>query len=212
MGGLEPELEVAEEAELSLNPSVADTQSTFGETRYERDFDVDRLHRSEAAGGASAFDDNDDEPKLKYDRLSSDLKDIFAHDSATAVAVNPKFIVVGTDWGRLHLLDALGHSLPQSQTSFGGRHAHSVAVSQISVDHSGEYVASCSPDGRVIISGLYSKENNHTMSTGKTIHSVALDPIFSRAGSGSRFMTGDDFRVILHEKTYFNRHKQVSEI
>ena len=47
-------------------------------------------------------DENDDddeyvgtEPKLKYERLSSDLKSILADDSASAIAVHPKFIVLG---------------------------------------------------------------------------------------------------------------------
>ena len=84
------DLEIAEEAELSLNPSVADSQSIFGDSRYERDFD--RL-----PGSVSPRDDNvgNDEPKLKYERLSSELKDIISHDKATAVAVNSKFMVVG---------------------------------------------------------------------------------------------------------------------
>ena len=35
------------------------------------------------------------EPKLKYERLSSDLKTILADDSASAIAVHPKFMVLG---------------------------------------------------------------------------------------------------------------------
>ena len=42
--------------------------------------------------------------------------------------------------------------MPQFEEKFT-RHSHSVAVSQISVDHPGEHVASCSTDGRVIITG-----------------------------------------------------------
>ncbi len=35
------------------------------------------------------------EPKLKYERLSCDLKTILADDSASAIAVHPKFMVLG---------------------------------------------------------------------------------------------------------------------
>lgn len=85
-----------------------------------------------------------------------------------------------------------------------------MAVTQISIDHVGEHVASCSMDGRVVISGLYTKENNHMLSSGKPVFSVALDPIFARPGSGKRFMTGDSERVIMYERTAFlNRYKQV---
>ena len=229
-----PDVEVAEEADISLNPSLADSQSTFGDGRY-RDFDDEKFDNENDAS-EDRFEDNE-EPRLKYDRLSSDLKDILATDSATALAVHEKFIVVGkvymklrkdiqnqitcnlkrdiwiifilgTQKGKLYLLDALGHALPQNQTQFG-RHSHSVAVSQISIDHSGEYVASCSTDGKVIITGLYSNENNHHFSINRPIFSVALDPIFAKSGSGRRFMIGDDDRVIMYEKTGFlNRYKQ----
>ncbi len=54
-------------------------------------------------------------------------------------------------------------------------------------------MASCSAtEGKVMVSGLYTKENNHSMTMGATVNAVALDPIYARAGSGRRFMTGDD--------------------
>ena len=60
-----------------------------------------------------------------------------------------------------------------------------------------------------MISGLYSSEANNSLSTGKPVYSVALDPIYSRPGTGKRFMTGDDSRVILHEKKgVFPRYQQ----
>ena len=70
-------------------------------------------------------------------------------------------------------------------------------------DHSGEYVASCSTDGRVIITGLYTNENNYSFNNGRPVFSVALDPIFARTGSGRRFMIGDDDRAIIYEKSGF---------
>ena len=75
--------------------------------------------------------------------------------------------------------------MPQLEEKFN-KHSHSVAVSQISVDHPGEHVASCSTDGRVIITGLYTNENNHSLNAGKPIYSVALDPIFARPGKSDQ--------------------------
>lgn len=49
-------------------------------------FTVDESSEEEEVGS---------EPKLKYERLSSDLKSILADDSASAIAVHPKFIVLG---------------------------------------------------------------------------------------------------------------------
>ena len=88
------ELEVAEEADISLNGSVADSQSTFGDARY-RDFDDDGAQKiSLRSGNSSRFEDSE-EPRLKYDRLSSDLRDIFERDSVATVIVHEKFIVIG---------------------------------------------------------------------------------------------------------------------
>lgn len=92
------ELEVAEEAELSLNASLADSQSTFGDARY-RDFDDEAQKVSLISGHSSATDrfDDSDEPRLKYDRLSSDLKHILERDSAAALTVHDRFIVLGKE-------------------------------------------------------------------------------------------------------------------
>jgi len=202
-------VEVAEEADLSLNASLADSQSNFGDIRY-RDFEESQSQVSIQSANSSNFSrfEDSEEPRLKYDRLSSDIKKIIERgDSAEAVTVHDKFIVVGTHWGKIYILDALGHIMPQLEEKFT-RHSHSVAVSQISVDHPGEHIASCSTDGRVMITGLYTNENNHSLNAGKPIYSVALDPIFARTGSGKRFITGDDDNVILYERGgLLNRYK-----
>ena len=95
----DPDVEVAEEADLSLNASLADSQSTFGEGRY-RDFDDETKDFSQENRSDDRFEDNE-EPRLKYDRLSSDLKEILSSDSTSAMAVNEKFIVVGKSWLRV---------------------------------------------------------------------------------------------------------------
>nr|CAH8831359.1 unnamed protein product [Trichobilharzia regenti] len=48
------------------------------------------------------------EPCLKYKPLKHGLCDITAMDSISCVAVHEKFIAVGTEWGRVHLLDHSG--------------------------------------------------------------------------------------------------------
>ena len=89
-----PELEIAEEADISLNGSLADSQSTFGEGRY-RDFDDDGAQKISLRSGTSSRFEDSEEPRLKYDRLSSDLRDILDRDSAATVVVHDKFIVIG---------------------------------------------------------------------------------------------------------------------
>lgn len=55
-----------------------------------------------------------------------------------------QFICVGTHWGMIHLLDHQGNSIRSKELR-----AHTVAVNQISIDTNGDYIASCSDDGKV---------------------------------------------------------------
>jgi len=149
--------------------------------------------------------DKDLEPPLKYERLSAELRSIAVEEKATALAVHPRLLVVGTSWGSVHIFDALGHA----KNAEFKMHGHSVGVSQISVDHKGEFIASCSGvDGRVLVSGLCTSQHNLDMVLNRKVNAVALDPLFAKSGYGRRLLTGDDSRVIMHEKTYFNRYKQ----
>lgn len=63
-------------------------------------------------------------------------------------------------------------------------------VGAVSIDHAGEYVASCSIDGKVIVKGLVSQEHNYSFSANKPVKAISIDPIFARSGTGRRFMTG----------------------
>ena len=93
----EPDVEIAEEADISLNGSICDSLSTFGDARY-RDFDDDKAQKVSLKSFATESSDRfegSEEPRLKYDRLASDIKDILAHDTTSAFAVHDKFIVVG---------------------------------------------------------------------------------------------------------------------
>lgn len=147
----------------------------------------------------------DEEPKLKYDRMENDLKNILLKDAVSCICVHPKFICIGTQWGVIHMLDHDGNIVPISQDGKTTElQAHKIAVNKISVDQSGEYIASCSDDGQVVVYGLYSDENTHTLNLGVQVKSVALDPVYQKSGSGRRFLTGDT-KLTLHEKTFLNR-------
>ncbi|XP_031367642.1 vacuolar protein sorting-associated protein 41 homolog isoform X1 [Apis dorsata] len=141
------------------------------------------------------------EPRLKYVRVRNDLEHILQNDAASCIAVHPKFLCLGSHWGMIHLLDHQGNNIQSKSLQ-----AHTVAVNQISIDHNGDFIASCSDDGKVFIYGLYSTENNHNMSMGRLVKSIAIDPNYYKSGSGRRFITGDD-KLVLYEKTFLSRMK-----
>lgn len=77
--------------------------------------------------------------------------------------------------------------------------SHSILVNQISIDSIGEHIATCSDDGKVYVYGLYSTDNNYTISTGRCVKCVAIDPNFVK---NFRFITGDE-RLTLYERSFY---------
>ncbi|XP_060533869.1 vacuolar protein sorting-associated protein 41 homolog [Cylas formicarius] len=153
---------------------------------------------SEANDYTSDSDNSDDEiePKLKYVRLSNDLQSILLKSSATCIAVHTKFICLGSHSGVIHILDHQGNSIEGKELK-----AHIVSVNQISVDNTGEYIATCSDDGKIFIHGLFSKENNCSLNVDRLVKTVALDPNYCRYPTNKRFITGDD-KLTLYERTF----------
>ncbi|XP_056634578.1 vacuolar protein sorting-associated protein 41 homolog isoform X1 [Diorhabda sublineata] len=145
--------------------------------------------------------DDEIEPKLKYVRLSNDVQNILLTSSATCIAVHPKFICLGSHWGEIHILDYQGNSIQNKELK-----AHTVSVNQISIDLNGEFIATCSDDGRVFIHSLFSKENNANLNLGRLVKTIALDPHYYKLGANKRFITGDD-KLTLYERTFLGNLK-----
>lgn len=72
---------------------------------------------------------------------------------------------------------------------------HTVGVNQISVDLNGEFLATCSDDGRVFIHSLFSKENNVNLNLGRLVKTIAVDPHYSKQSSNKRFITGEYYII-----------------
>ncbi|XP_019871833.1 vacuolar protein sorting-associated protein 41 homolog [Aethina tumida] len=140
--------------------------------------------------------EEDIEPKLKYVRLSNDLQSILLKTSATCIAVHSKFICLGSHWGAIHILDHQGNSIEGVDLR-----SHTVSINQISIDFSGEFIATCSDDGKVFIHELFSKEHNVALNLGRLVKTVALDPNYFKHSSNRRFITGDD-KLTLYERSF----------
>ncbi len=68
-----------------------------------------------------------------------------------------QFLVVGSHWGMIYVLDHLGNAARGHELQ-----AHAVSVNQISLDSEGDYIASCSDDGRVSESDFGVSEQEST--------------------------------------------------
>lgn len=146
-------------------------------------------------------DEEEMEPKLRYERILNDMPEILRKDAASCIAVHPKFLALGMHSGVIHILDHQGNNIRNKELQL-----HSKTVHQISIDEQGDHLASCSSDGKVVVHGLYSHDHNQLLTFDRPVGAVAIDPNFSRSGSGRRFITGND-RVVLYEKTFLSRYK-----
>nr|XP_009677728.1 PREDICTED: vacuolar protein sorting-associated protein 41 homolog isoform X3 [Struthio camelus australis] len=54
-------------------------------------------------------DESEEEPKLKYERLSNGVTEILQKDAASCMTVHEKFLALGTHYGKVYLLDVQGN-------------------------------------------------------------------------------------------------------
>lgn len=139
------------------------------------------------------------EPKLKYIRLANHFHRILLKDAISCIAVHPRFICLGSHFGFIYILDHLGNIVEGKEIR-----AHTVSVNQISIESAGEFIASCSDDGKIFMHGLYSADRNDVINVGRIVKTVALDPNFQKSNSGCRFITGDQ-NLTLYERTFLSR-------
>jgi len=89
--------------------------------------------------------------------------------------------------------------------------AHTATINDISFDADGEYIGSCSDDGTVAISSLFTDEKLK-FEYHRPMKAIALDPNYSR--NYRRFATGGlaGQVLVLTKKTWGGYHKKVSLI
>ncbi|KAJ2814011.1 Vacuolar protein sorting-associated protein 41, partial [Coemansia furcata] len=92
-------------------------------------------------------EEEEDEPALRYKRLGGSVPGLFEKDTASTLRACSRFLVLGTHWGNVVVIDIEGNVIKQWR-------AHSATVNSVSVDVDNEYVASAGDDGRVVVHGL----------------------------------------------------------
>lgn len=148
-----------------------------------------------SAGDTDSIDE-EVEPKLKYVRMTNDIQNILLKDAASCIAVHSKFICLGTHYGTVHLLDHQGNIINDQLPS------HTVAVNDISIDATGDTIASCSDDGKVHVVPLWGnrEHDDHTLNIGRLVKTVALDP---QCNNGGRRLVVGGEKLTLYERSGF---------
>lgn len=75
------------------------------------DEDVNAQEKSEPTETAEAADAEEEEPRLKYQRLGSDVTELLGKNAATCLCVSDKILALGTSSGTVHILDYSGNEV-----------------------------------------------------------------------------------------------------
>ena len=112
-----------------------------------------------------------------------------------------QFLVLGTDWGNVHVLDSISGNKCKTFASHEGR------VNDISIDKHGESVASCSDDGKVMIRSLYS-DASQELQFDRPVKAVAIEPDYTKSAKKKFVVGGMAGELLLTEKGWFGRPSQ----
>ncbi|CAB4404044.1 unnamed protein product [Rhizophagus irregularis] len=160
--------------------------SSEAETDSEEEYDEDEETTEEESI-------EEDEPKLKYKRLEADISELLKKDAASAMSVSDRFVALGTHNGDVLILDFDGN-LNKRLSS------HVASVTDIAIEVSGEYIASASLDGKIIIHSLFNDTKPQVFNYRRPLKCISLDPDFHKKDT-QRFVCGGMSGVLnLNEK------------
>uniref|UniRef100_A0A7S1PGB3 RING-type domain-containing protein n=1 Tax=Percolomonas cosmopolitus TaxID=63605 RepID=A0A7S1PGB3_9EUKA len=192
----------------TLSSISAERSDAHHTPHADTDSEVSSNVDSSQSDTTSDDDEDDDEPLLKYSRLGGSLQQIFDKGNcASALAVAERFLALGTHLGYLYILDFEGNIVKAAEKKLALR-PHTESINDICVDASAEYVASCSNDGRVVVTHLYGKES-HKMEFAKPVKAVAIDPHYARKNDKPICSGGKASKVILTKKGWFKTKQTV---
>ncbi|KDQ15510.1 hypothetical protein BOTBODRAFT_31824 [Botryobasidium botryosum FD-172 SS1] len=144
-------------------------------------------------------EDDDEEPTLKYERLGGAAPEILEKDTASALAVSTRFIALGTHVGMVHVLDFQGNKIQSYRP-------HAATVNAIDVDATGDFVATASVDGKVIIHSLTTPEM-YGFDFRRPMRCVALEPSFAKRSTRAFVCGGMSGKLVMHEKGWLGHRE-----
>ncbi|MCO5553723.1 hypothetical protein L7F22_007249 [Adiantum nelumboides] len=169
-----------------------------GDDEYDEDEDD---ARSEIDDGEAESSSDEEEPRLKYQRMAGSMPSLLSNDAASCITVAERMIALGTHDGTVHLLDYQGNQVKEFA-------AHTATVNELSFDAIGEFIGSCSDDGSVVVNSLYSDEKER-FDFHRPMKAVALDPDYEQK-STRRFVAGGlAGQLVLHGKAWFGNREQI---
>ncbi|KAF9428093.1 Vacuolar protein sorting-associated protein 41 [Podila epigama] len=200
-GDEEDEEEEDEEDEDEEEESEEEDDEEEEDEEEEEEEEEDEEEDDEEEDEEDDEEEEEEEPKLNYQRLGAGIGEMLKKDSASATTVSERFLAMGTHWGVVHIMDFEGNENQKFQ-------AHQATVNDLSVDLEGEYIASASDDGKVVIHGLFTQEH-HSFNYKRPVKAVALEPNYAKSNSKQFVSGGMAGQLILNEKGWFGNRDVV---
>ncbi|KDN51156.1 hypothetical protein RSAG8_00785, partial [Rhizoctonia solani AG-8 WAC10335] len=173
------------------------SQSDEGDTESDEEDEDEDYDEDEDA----EEEEEDIEPSLKYERMGGDTPQLLEKDSACALAISDSVILLGTHNGIVHILDFNG----TRQRSY---RPHTATITDMSVDTTGDFVATASIDGQVVIHSMSTPES-YGFNLKRPMRTIALEPGFGHRGSRAFVCGGLAGTLVLHEKGWLG-HKETT--
>lgn len=86
---------------------IASENGVEGDDEREEEEEEDEEEEEEGA----EFGGDEEEPRLKYQRMGGSVPSLLASDAASCLAVAERMIALGTHAGTVHILDFLGNQV-----------------------------------------------------------------------------------------------------
>lgn len=139
-------------------------------------------------------DEDDEPPTFKYKRVTGLPPNLFNRDPVSSVCFQDSVIIFGTHSGIIHICD-------KSFTAFKTFKAHRASVLSIYTD--GEYFASGSMDGTIVIGSFLDERDIIAYDFKRPIHAVVLEKDYRR--TRSFYSGGMSGKVIFSSKNWLNQ-------
>ncbi|PVV04072.1 hypothetical protein BB560_001430 [Smittium megazygosporum] len=161
---------------------------------------MNKIEQNTSSSSASTNSIDEPEPFFNYKSVKGDLETIFKDDSASVALVNEKFIILGTHWGKIYVLDPLGN-ISRNWSS------HNASVTSLALSQNGEYLVTGGDDGFVILHELFSGERRTVANQLRPVKAVAIDPFYSKT-EGKIASGGLLSQLIVHESRKWPLNKR----
>ncbi|KAK2464836.1 hypothetical protein APHAL10511_003135 [Amanita phalloides] len=159
----------------------------------------DAASEDSKVGEEDEEDEEDEEPTLKYERIAGAVPELLKKDSASALAIVNRIMALGTHAGIVHILDLTGQRIKSFKP-------HMASIVDISMDATGDFVATASIDGQVVIHSLSTPES-YRFDMKRPMRTVAMEPNFGKRSSRAFVCGGLSGRLVLRERGWIG-HKE----